>query len=133
QEFLNAVEFREGEQLSIFGASQFAGVMLATDLMRHVAELSDVTAAQVRESRVEYRKASDALAPYRRVLDVYTSRWFGNEPLRQRAGSVDVVVEFLRTLDSRQWLDDPLRIGRVGPLHRKVGETALRAAADHRF
>ncbi len=28
--------------------------------MRHVGELSDVTASQVKESRAEYRKASDA-------------------------------------------------------------------------
>ena len=47
--------------------------------MRHVGELSDVTSAQVHESRAEYRKASEALAPFKRILDVYTSQWFGNE------------------------------------------------------
>ena len=44
--------------------------MLATDLMRHVGELSDVTAAQVKESRSRVQKgASDQLAPFKRILD----------------------------------------------------------------
>src|SRR5207249_4992130 len=34
-------------QFSLFG-SRFAGLLLATDLMRHVGEMSDVTSAQVK-------------------------------------------------------------------------------------
>lgn len=64
-------ELRQG---SLFG-NWFAGLTLATDFMRHVGELSDVTSAQVHESRNEYEKASDALAPYKRILDVYTSHF----------------------------------------------------------
>ena len=63
-------------QVSLFG-SRFAGLMLATDLMRHVGELSDVTAAQVKQSRTEFQSASDQLAPFKRILDVYASQWFG--------------------------------------------------------
>jgi len=63
-------------QISFFG-SRFAGLMLATDLMRHVGELSDVTAAQVKQSRSEFQRASDQLAPFKRILDVYASQWFG--------------------------------------------------------
>jgi len=64
-------------QVSLFG-SRFAGLMLATDLMRHVGELSDVTAAQVKESRASSSKRAIKLAPFKRILDVYTSQWFGN-------------------------------------------------------
>src|SRR5713101_811297 len=75
-------ELRQG---SLFG-SWFAGLMLATELMRHVGELSDVTTAQVDESKNEYRKASEALAPFKRILDVYTSQWFGNAAAKKPRG-----------------------------------------------
>ena len=110
--------------------SQFAGVMLATDLMRRVGELSDVTAAQVRESRDEYRRASDALAPYRRILDVYTSRWFGNPDTKLS----DPVLDFLRNPKAEAWLKNPAdRNIKLKPDEHKLGETALRAAREKRF
>lgn len=110
--------------------SQFAGVMLATDLMRRVGELSDVTAAQVRESREEYRRASDALAPYRRILDVYTSRWFGNPDTRLSSP----VLDFLRNPKTEAWLQNPAdRNVRLKPDEQKLGEIALRAAREKRF
>jgi len=43
--------------------------MVPPAMLRRVGELSDVTAAQVAESQREFRKASDALAPFRRILD----------------------------------------------------------------
>ncbi len=90
-------ELRQG---SLFG-SWFAGLMLATELMRHVGELSDVTTEQVDESKNEYRKASEALAPFKRILDVYTSQWFGNaskKAPRVKGTTVDPpVIAFLKT------------------------------------
>ena len=79
KEVREALEGRPGEplQIDLFG-SRFAGLLLATDGMRRVGDLSDVTSAQVRESRSEYRKAAGALAPFKRILDIYTSQWFGN-------------------------------------------------------
>ncbi len=66
------------QQIDMFAGSEFAGVMLATDLMRQVSYLSDNTVSQVKESRESFANASKHLAPYKRLLDVYTSRWFGN-------------------------------------------------------
>ena len=66
------------EQIDMFSGSEFAGVMLATDLMRQVSYLSDNTIEQTRQSAQAYRDARDHLAPYKRLLDVYASRWFGN-------------------------------------------------------
>jgi hypothetical protein len=93
-------ELRQG---SLFG-NWFAGLTLATDFMRHVGELSDVTSAQVHESRAEYRKASDALAPYKRILDIYSSQWFGNETpkrARRKGAAADApVIAFLKTREA---------------------------------
>ncbi|MDI6694274.1 MAG: TaqI-like C-terminal specificity domain-containing protein [Anaerolineales bacterium] len=110
--------------------SQFAGVMLATDLMRRVGELSDVTAEQVRESRAEYRRASDALAPYKRILDLYTSRWFGNPDTKLTSP----VLDFLRNPKAEVWLKNPAE-GRSGlkPDEQKLAETALKTAREKRF
>src|SRR5712691_8238716 len=69
----------EGD-LTLFSRNKFAGVMLATNLMWQVSYLSDNTIEQSRQSAQAYRDARDHLAPYKRVLDVYTSRWFGNAP-----------------------------------------------------
>lgn len=125
------------EQLSLFGSSQFAGVMLATDLMRHVGELSDVTAEQVQESRTEFRRASQELAPFKRVLDAYASRWFGNEPRRIGRGAAatlyDPTVEFLRSPIAESWLkgdDGPVQLSLE---HESVARTARVAARAQCF
>src|SRR5438552_10444272 len=47
--------------------------------MRKVGELSDVTAQEVAESRKAYQGAYDALAPFKRLLDVWISEYFGNK------------------------------------------------------
>jgi hypothetical protein len=120
------------QQSSLFASNKFAGVMLATDLMRHVSNLSDNTVEQVASSRSAFRSASDHLAPFKRVLDVYTSRWFGNAPTKK---GFEPVLEFLQRSDVAQWLEDP-----ATPLPaediiqvQQVAATALAAAADKRF
>lgn len=124
-------------QASLFGHSQFVGVMMATDLMRQISFLPDNTIAQTRASAEAFRDASDHLAPYKRVLDVYTSRWFGNTPGTGKKGQpgFDAALEFLRREDTEVWLKDP-----TTPLPEKdymdvraVGETARRAATEKRF
>ena len=134
-EVQEALECKQNEQMSLFARSQFAGVMLATDLMRHVGELEDVTAEQVKLSRSEYRKASDALAPYRRVMDVYVSKWFGNEPTKAQARfGLEPTIEFLRRAEVKAWLDDPDKGSKKLPAEqREVAETALAARDEHRF
>ena len=117
------------QQFQMFG-SMWAGAMLATDLMRQVGELSDVTAEQVRQSRLEYKKAADALAPFKLILDVYTSRWFGNDDTKLNQPA----LQFLRNETHVPWLKDPrahqatLKSDSV-----KIAETALNAAREKRF
>lgn len=101
-EVREALSAKPGEQMSLLAQSKFTGMMLATDLMQQVSYLSDNTVAQVTQSREAYRDARDHLAPYKRVLDVYTSRYFGNEPAKK--GGFEPVIEFLKRDDTQAWI-----------------------------
>src|SRR5260370_26083707 len=71
-------EVQDALSLSIWG-NQFTYLLAATELMRKVGELSDVTAQEVAESRKAYKGAYDALAPFKRLLHVWISEYFGNK------------------------------------------------------
>ena len=136
KEVREALEARPGQQLGLFSQSKFAGVMLATDLMRQVSYLSDNTAGQLQASQAAFRSARDHLAPYKRVLDVYTSRWFGNHPNVKKAGAFDPPLEFLQRPDVEAWLQDPENVTlpeRDYMEVRRIGQIALQAAEEKRF
>ncbi len=117
------------QQFQMFG-SLWAGAMLATDLMRQVGELPDTTAEQVHQSRAEYQRAVDALTPFKRILDVYTSRWFGNPDSKLN----QPVLQFLRDEQNIPWLKDPQRHQPASLAgYRDIAETALKAAREKRF
>jgi hypothetical protein len=133
----------KGEQFTLFG-SRFAGLLLATDLMRHVGKLSDVTSAQVRESKAEYRRASDALSPFKRILDVYTSQWFDNggektERSKKGKGTDTPAVDFLKAREAEAFLnarDDRIMkqaLKGLSPQDRRIAETALAVSTERRF
>ncbi len=120
----------------VLWGDQFAGLMLGSGLMRHVGELSDITSAQVHESRAEYAKAQDALAPFKRILDVYASRWFGNQPQKagKRGGAgFDPAVEFLATAECTVWAKNPGAAKDLTDWDRKVVAQTLAAAEGRRF
>lgn len=132
-------EALKGQQ-TLFSQNKFAGVMLATDLMRQVSYLSDNTIEQTRKSAQAYRDARDHLAPYKRVLDVYTSRWFGNAPIAGKRGSqgTDITIDFLQRNDTQAWLEDPRKPENRLPAddYMKAGliaKTALQVAEEKRF
>src|SRR6266699_6744756 len=60
--------------------------------MRKVGELTDVTAQEVAASRRAYKGAYDALAPFKRLLDVWVSEYFGIKGAKhitqEHAGSI---------------------------------------------
>jgi Alw26I/Eco31I/Esp3I family type II restriction m6 adenine DNA methyltransferase len=129
----------EGQQ-TLFSSNKFAGVMLATDLMQKVSYLSDNTVAQVQASQTAYRNANDHLAPYKRMLDVYTSRWFGNTATKGKRGAsvFDPTIEFLKRDDTQAWLEDPRKPENRLPAddYMKAGlvaKIALNAAESKRF
>jgi len=124
------------EQMTLFG-SRFAGLMLATDLMRRVGELSDVTAAQVAESRREFRKASGELAPFKRILDLYTAQWFVDwEKPRRRKGQAPPehpLLLLLRSEHAEACINDPAACAAVPKEERELAERAFAEAAQRCF
>jgi hypothetical protein len=123
-------------QLSLLSGTRFEGMKQAVAGMISVGELPDVTAAQVRESRLEFRRASDAMAPAKRLLDVFTSQWFGNTPHVSSKGKNrtehNPAVEFLRDAASERWAQRPNGIS-VSKEWQPVVATAAAAAAEKRF
>jgi TaqI-like C-terminal specificity domain/Eco57I restriction-modification methylase len=87
----NVQEVQDALSLSLWG-NQFTYLLAATELMRKVGELSDVTAQEVAESRKAYKGAYDALAPFKRLLHVWISEYFGNKGAkhiaREYAGAI---------------------------------------------
>ena len=75
-------DVRNELEKDLFGG-QFAGLLQATEAMIHVGELSDVTADQVKESQRSFMDASHILGPFKEVLDLWVSQYFGNEDVRQ--------------------------------------------------
>lgn len=128
-------EVAPGQFQSMFLGSPFTGLMLATDLMRHVGDLSDVTSAQVRQSRQEYRKASDQLAPFKRILDVYASQWFGNGDLKKmkKNSGASPALTFLREGESEKWIKAPCNLDSLSGLGREAASIALAASEEKRF
>ena len=139
-EVQEVLEGKEGEhfQRALFG-SRFAGLLLATDLMRHVGELTDVTSAQVKESRSEYAKATDALAPFKRILDVYASQWFGNGSKNKK--EIPKAISFLRAYEEeaeafinakgQNELDKALK--NLTPEDYEIARTVLQTVNEKRF
>lgn len=136
KEVQDYVAFKAGqEMLDMFSSSEFAGVMLATDLMRQVGYLPDNTVAQAKRSAEAYHDANDHLAPFKRMLDVYTSRWFGNGTTGKK-NAPDTVRLFLRDERAKAWLKNPAtRLDDAKMLFpaTQMTQITLNAAAEKRF
>jgi type I restriction-modification system DNA methylase subunit len=132
-EVKDIVEGSYAQTMDLFG-SRFAGLMLATDLMRQVGELSDATASQVKESRTQYKTASDKLKPFKRILDVYTSQWFWEASVSKRKkGVINPVVGFLRTEEAGQWLVGEKQDASLSTHADEIVSKAIETAQKKRF
>jgi len=122
-------------QLMLF-SSPWEGAKQALAGMMSVLGTPDITPDQVRSSRTQYRSASSHLDPFRRILDLYTSRWFGNEPRTTGRGkkkqTTDEVVDFLLSVEAQKWLDNPAG-AKLAEHDRKLVETGTRAARARRL
>jgi hypothetical protein len=133
-------QFEESQQrwgqMDLLGGSQYAGAKVAVGAMIRVSRLADITPQQIGESRRQYRMAAAALAPIRRLFDVYTSQWFGNEPRKvgrgQKAREINPALDFLRDPLCEQWSRNPVQT-KLPEHFRKVADTAANAAAQRRF
>ena len=83
--------------------------------IRKVCDLSDLTVAQVKESRQTFRSVWDSAAPIRRILDLYTSQWFGNPRQKTRANKSSIirnpVMEFLNGRDAESYRQNGISVG----------------------
>lgn len=125
----------EGGQEVLWG-SQFTHLKLAAESMREVGDLSDLTSKQVKQSRKKFLEASDLLAPYKRILDIYTSQWFGNKPVKTRKGKKGVFqnpsVDFLKSDEAHTYIQQR-QSRQLSAYGKKLVATATNAQAQKRF
>ncbi len=65
-----------GRQFTLL-AGPFVGLLRAAEIMRGVSVLSDATFAEVEQSETLFRSFDDAAKPFKRLLDIYVSKFFG--------------------------------------------------------
>lgn len=109
--------------------SQFTGLMRAVELMQQVGRLSDATIPELEESQTRYERAIAELAPFKAILDVWISEYFGNDSaqaaLKQTPEAVEKAIHHL--------------LGRSDHLDNKSEATlqlvqeALRISKERRF
>jgi len=123
---------REGTQTLLFSGNKFAGVKTSVAGMIAVGDMPDITPDQVKNSQAEYKRAAAATDWAKRLLDVYTSQWFGNPPRQTKRGEVNRVLEFLGDTTSTKWAENP-NGSNIESRFLDVVDTALADAADLKF
>jgi type I restriction-modification system DNA methylase subunit len=68
----------DGSQYAMFGGP-FSGLEEVTELMQEVSRRADATLEEVEESAERFADYEEEAEPYRRVLDLWTSRHFDND------------------------------------------------------
>ncbi|MDM3860671.1 MAG: TaqI-like C-terminal specificity domain-containing protein [Aphanizomenon gracile PMC644.10] len=66
----------ESGQLNLL-TGPFVGLLRAAEIMRGVSTLSDATFAEVETSERLFKEFDEAAKPYKRLLDIYVSKYFG--------------------------------------------------------
>ena len=101
---VDEIRAREG-QLQLSESSDWQGLQQAIQGMILVGGLPDATATQVDTSRTEYRRASNLLTPFKRILDIHTARWFdgGVFASKRKENGSAVLDEILKSGDLFNW------------------------------
>jgi TaqI-like C-terminal specificity domain/Eco57I restriction-modification methylase len=115
----NVEDVHRGIRENLFGY-QFGYLLQAAQLMRGVSKLSDVTAREVAESHETYQQAYEALAPYKRLFDIWLSQYFGNKKAQ------DIANQHAQAIIDNKFTG--LDAGDVSAIH-----AALPLAASKRF
>ncbi|NUM46393.1 MAG: N-6 DNA methylase, partial [Anaerolineales bacterium] len=71
-----------GMQFNLF-SGPFTGLLDLTKVMTEVAERADATLADVRQSAEQFDKFQNLLTPYKRILDLSVSQYFGNKEAKE--------------------------------------------------
>ncbi|HEU4557710.1 MAG TPA: hypothetical protein VFS20_07665 [Longimicrobium sp.] len=121
-ELQRAIEENPHGQFDAFGGP-FRGLLRAAAAAREVAEGADAGPGEAAGTARRDAELQAALAPYRRLLDVWVSRSFGNRLAEEIASlHADEVVEAAR--GGR---------GRLGRAHAEALDAAAALAGEHRF
>ncbi|HEY2585791.1 MAG TPA: Eco57I restriction-modification methylase domain-containing protein, partial [Tepidisphaeraceae bacterium] len=128
--------------MTLFG-SRFAGLKLAAIGMAAIAAMPDATADQVKLSRDEYRRAANALSPFKRILDAYLLQWFLPDnvvrTLPRGSSAADLMLEFIKSkeaerfFNSKRGRETDAAIDRLAGRDRTLAELILSAAEQRRF
>lgn len=112
----------QGHVGHLFGGP-FQGVLTATATVTELASIPDASIGQARRSRSLFKQFEAAQAPYKAVLDIWVSRYFGNE----RA------PEYL-TAVGRDLVKEIESAGKgLAPQYRQVIATAQELSRSKRF
>lgn len=133
-------EVEDAILLSLFG-SRFDGLVDATERMVEIAFMPDVTSSQARESREAFQRASEALSPFKRHLDIYTTRWFSGSASTGggKKGRGFTEIDFLKSPEAQVFLSaaspekEREALGILPARERALAETALRKARKMSF
>jgi hypothetical protein len=88
-----------------------------TELMQQIGEMPDATEDEVRRSISRYSEADEVLAPFKHVMDVWTSEHFGN------TGARSLLIDEISSADA-----DKLLRGNYG--FKKHGQRGIAKAMD---
>ena len=109
-------------QFDAFGGP-FRGLLRVAGQMRGFSRDADTSPEAAEESAARHRELEAAMAPYRRLLDVWVSRAFGNRLGAELAGPHgEAVLQAAR--------GEPHALG---PAHREALARAAALAEEHRF
>ncbi len=133
-------EWLKEQETMLFG-SRFAGLKLATAGMTAIAAMPDATASQVKSSQSQFRQASGALAPFRRILDAYLMQWFVPKELPTAKGKNigKTLLDFVIAPEAKEFFDaatdQQLRaaLAKLIPEDRQLAEAILAVAVQRRF
>jgi len=121
-ELQRAMEENPQGQFDAFGGP-FRGLLRAAAAAREVAEGADAAPGEAEETARRHAELEAALAPHRRLLDLWVSRTFGNRLAEEIASlHADEVLEAARGARAR-----------LGRAHAETLDAAAAMAAEHRF
>jgi len=113
------VDTVQGELKADLFGNRFAGMLLATEVMREVGELTDATFSEVEESETKYDHASKAIAPFKRLLDIWQAEPFGHvgarKALHHSGSEIDTIQRGKQRIETHALFD---AIGRTVAAHR---------------
>lgn len=133
-------EWLKEQETMLFG-SRFAGLKLATAGMTAIAAMPDATASQVKSSQSQFRQASGALAPFKRILDAYLLQWFTPEWLSaaKRKNISRTMLDFVIAPEAKEFFDaatdQQLRaaLEKLNPADRQLAQAIVTVAEQRRI